>query len=439
MSKASEGHDESSAMSSVSYIDDADGYKVLNESEELQVNRSPFQFNAGSQRSSVFNLCASTIGGGCLSLPNATSKTGILFGGVLLMVFAVFTSFSLRCLDNAGRITSRLSYESMTEYMYGKRTLIFVQINIVVFCLGTCVAYIKAISEVGFTPLQGVLPWLTQPMLMAFVWVCFMFPLSFFNKIDEMRFITLFSVFSVLYLVVAVTAHSIGSLAENKVAHVDIWRFDSQILLAMPTMMFAFTSHLQLPLISGTLVRPNERRMSKVIDRAILLVYLLYVMIGVMAASEFGAGTLPNILQNYTPIQDQPVYLIISFVAICIVVTIAFPLNVFPARFTLALLLYKRSDKEIDNCRYFFLTLVCTLIPLGLALVVPDIGTVFSLIGSTVSAFLCFILPGMFVVSLPIYRGTWFRTNAIGLIVSGTVIGIAGTFVNIYDIITGTS
>lgn len=436
--------EDSEDRTSITFSDNADGYSPLCEESELKVNRtkSPFEFNKGSQRSSIFNLCASTLGGGCLSLPNATSKTGILLGGILLLAFAFITSFSLRCLANAGRTTRRISYEDLSKHLYGKKMLIFVQINIVFFCMGTCVAYVRAIGDIAYGPLQVHLPdWITNNVLMMIVWAVFMFPLSFFNKMDEMRFITLFGVACIVYMVFAVSVHSATTLHDDNISgnDIDLMRLDSGMLLAMPTMMFAFTSHTQLPLIYESLVLPVERRMNKVIDRAILLVCLLYICIGVFGAAEFGVDTNPNILKNYDLNKSGQVYMSVAFVTVSIIVLIAFPLNVFPARQTLSLVIFDKQDKDLP-CKYYLpLTFFCTVIPLALALVIPNIAVVFAIIGSTVSAFLCFILPGMFVIKIPKFRGTSFYYGAYALIVVGVIIGVAGLSTTIYQIAAGTS
>lgn len=433
---------EEDSRTSITFSDNADGYSPLCEEQELKVNRtkSPFEFNKGSERSSIFNLCASTLGGGCLSLPNATSKTGVLFGGILLLFFAFVTSFSLRCLANSGRATRRISYEDLSKHIFGKKMLIFVQVNIILFCMGTCVAYVRAIGDIAYGPLMPHLPdWIDRNVLMVFVWGVFMFPLSFFNKMDEMRFITLFGVMCIVYMVIAVSIHSATSLHEHHTpgSAIELMTFKPDVLLAMPTMMFAFTSHTQLPLIYESLVRPVERRMNKVIDRALLLVCLLYMCIGVFGAAEFGSNTNPNILQNYNINQSGETYMAVAFVTVSIIVMIAFPLNVFPARQTLSIVLFDKQDKDLPWKYYFPLTVVTTAIPLGLALVIPNIAVVFSFIGSTVSAFLCFILPGMFVIKIPVFRGTFTYWGAWGLIVFGVVIGVAGLAINIYTIATG--
>lgn len=78
---------------------------------------------------------------------------------------------------------------------------------------------------------------------------------------------------------------------------------------------------------------------------------------------------------------------------------------------------------------------VCSL-SLTMALFIPDISQVFSLTGSTVSAFICFVLPGMFIIKLPDFHGTWTRRGAWALVVAGTAVGVAGTVQSIKDIVS---
>ena len=79
-------------------------------------------------------------------------------------------------------------------------------------------------------------------------------------------------------------------------------------------------------------------------------------------------------------------------------IVMAFPLVVFPCRYTLDVMLY--HDAEPSWCRHFVLTAVicgCTLL---VSLFVPNISIVFQLMGGTTSAFVCFVLPAAFAIHL---------------------------------------
>merc|ERR1712151_624752 len=101
----------------------------------------------GSISGSVTNLCNATLGAGVLSLPYAISKSGIIIGIFLLLLAAVCTDLSINILVDAMHISKCKSYEEMTMLYYGYHFNILVECCIIIFCLGTNVAYIIAVGD----------------------------------------------------------------------------------------------------------------------------------------------------------------------------------------------------------------------------------------------------------------------------------------------------
>ena len=105
-------------------------------------------FREGSVRGSVFNLCSATLGAGALSLPFAFSKSGWLLGLLMLIIGAFATIFSIHLLIKARQATGCLSYEDLTVNIFGRVMGFIVELNILVFCFGTAVAYIIAVGDI---------------------------------------------------------------------------------------------------------------------------------------------------------------------------------------------------------------------------------------------------------------------------------------------------
>lgn len=64
------------------------------------------------------NLCNSTLGAGCLSLPFAISQAGLGFGTIYLLLTYYCTVISLYYLLKARAITGKTSYEEIIVYIY---------------------------------------------------------------------------------------------------------------------------------------------------------------------------------------------------------------------------------------------------------------------------------------------------------------------------------
>jgi len=157
-----------------------------------------------------------------------------------------------------------------------------------------------------------------------------------------------------------------------------------------------------------------------------ILIGLMYTVEAAAGYAEFGEGVTPNILTMYD--SDPSFYVRAAFLAVGAAVIVAFPLNVFPCRFTLSHMLWSKSDADIPASLSRLLTVVISLSALLLALCVPNVSVVFALTGSTVSAFICFILPGLFITRLEQYQGTMFLAGAWCMIFFGVFAAIAGTW-----------
>jgi len=145
----------------------------------------------GSVRGSIFNLCSATLGAGALSLPFAFSKGGLLSSLILLLVAAAATLLSISLLIRTATHTKLDSYELITVHLFGPIVGAIVELCIIVFCFGTCVAYIVAVGDIldaGVIQTCSFLPtWLDRETCMIIFFACVMFPLSLFEKINSLR------------------------------------------------------------------------------------------------------------------------------------------------------------------------------------------------------------------------------------------------------------
>ena len=89
-----------------------------------------------------------------------------------------------------------------------------------------------------------------------------------------------------------------------------------------------------------------------------------------------------------------------------------------------------------NKFRHFLITLLISGSSLLIALRVPNINTVFGLMGATCSAFVCFVLPGAFAIELGMHEGEgWGKKARIyALTYGGFAVGCLSTAVTLYGI-----
>ncbi|TDH67541.1 hypothetical protein CCR75_005341 [Bremia lactucae] len=396
----------------------------------------------GSIRGSVFNLAGATLGAGALSLPYAVAVSGLGFAVAQLVLAAVLTIYTIRLLIRAEQITKLKCYEDLAMFCFGRKMTIFVEVNILIFCFGIAVAYLVTLGDL-ITPLVklcfGVQSIFAHRwVLMTIVSGTIMLPLSLLKDISSLQFSSIVGVLSIVFLVVAVAIRSLMYTSANGIP-VDIsWTINlsrgPNFMLSVPIVMFAFTCQVNVFSIYTELQRPCIRRMNKVVDRATLISFLIYLCIGGVAYLAFGPQLVDpkykgNILLSFPP---NDTLIAISRAAITLTVAVAFPLNIFPCRFTIDMMFFANS--EVSRLRHIAVTSGLVLLALLLAILCPSINIVFGIIGGTCSTVVCFCFPAAFIMHLE--DGPLLGPNKIGpllLFIGAVVIGFVGTAVTVWS------
>jgi len=122
---------------------------------------------------------------------------------------------------------------------------------------------------------------------------------------------------------------------------------------------------------------------------------------------------------------------------LCIAITVilAYPINNFPARLAVVSLFFR--GKEMSHRLFYFVTIVMFLLCLVIALAIPRVTVVFSIIGSTLGVAVIFIFPAMFAWKTRHKSGSvaWAIISAIILALVGIFIAGTGTGMTLYNII----
>ena len=413
----------------------------------------------GSLWGTVFNVCSATLGAGVLSLPHAMAGLGLVPGTILLLVVAMATHFSIVLLVQVICATSAPSFEALSEHVFGKRTRLAVELCIIAFCFGTCIAYTIAVGD-NLEPLLGLawvkahVPWLTRDVAMVVFWALFMLPLSFVSEMSSLQCTSLFGVLALGYLVLAVAIHfavDCGYAPDRTIDAVRLANADKAAVSATSIVMFAFTCQVNIPSLYAEMNERTPKQMGGVSRRAVSICLVYYLVIGVCGYANFPHSRQGNILSNYCVLDPStssysphpPPVVAPAFIAITLTVLMAYPVNVFPCRASLeSLLLSGRSAAATcggtaarRTARRVGLTLTIAVGSLCMALVVPDISIVFQLMGGTAGAFTCYILPAAAAWrlrdSIPMMRPAAARLACLALLALGVLVGVLSTAVTI--------
>merc|ERR1719223_990944 len=114
----------------------------------------------------------------------------------------------------------------------------------------------------------------------------------------------------------------------------------------------------------------------------------------------------------------------------------AFPLNIFPIRFSVETFLFYHRPHLNTKCVRFTIGAIAVGLSLAGAIFIPSINLVFELVGATTGSFVCFIGPGALFCKLA--PGPFWQTRnwqALTLIVIGSCFFVLGTYSSILDIL----
>jgi len=390
----------------------------------------------GSTATSVFNLCSATLGAGALSLPYAVSLCGIILGFILLLLGGLLTVYSIHLLLHIRSKTRLASYEDLATQAFSSKGAIFVEVNIILFCFGTCVAYIVTLSDIICPVLELFLPhsfFTSRAFVVIALTIFVLFPISLIEKMSSLAFASFLGVFAIVYLVATVSAFSIDYSIDYGFPMLSasrLFKISEDVFVAIPIVMFAFTCQVNVFSIYTELQRPNIRRMTRVVKRSVGITFIIYCLIGLFGFLQFLDSTKDDILHNYSVTSPG---IAVARAGVGITLLMAFPMNVFPCRTTLEIMCFPNS--RVSRWRSFFLTVLIVFFSAALAIYVPGINAVFGLMGSVCSSVVCFVLPGLFVLRLDSEITFSRKCGALMLTIGGSVLGMVSLAINIKQLI----
>ena len=109
--------------------------------------------------------------------------------------------------------------------------------------------------------------------------------------------------------------------------------FDANILTSFSLVFFAYTCQMSLMPVYSELVRPNYRRIKKIVYRALTVDFIFYAIISCAGYFSMFNATSDIVIQRPPLAAYDPDYTsLAAAAAICIVLFAAFPSNYNPCR-----------------------------------------------------------------------------------------------------------
>ncbi|RVE57227.1 hypothetical protein OJAV_G00214340 [Oryzias javanicus] len=402
------------------------------ETTPLLGNRSVQSRSTGASfTSSVFNLMNAIMGSGILGLAYAMANTGIISFCLLLMLVACLAAYSIHLLlklcdqtgvnsyeDLGGRALKKNRPSSCRSYYYRPKHWWSIYLY---RCMSSYLFILKselpAAIRSFMSPGEAGNAWYDDGrLLLVLIAVCIILPLAMLPRIGFLGYTSSLSFFFMLYfaVVVVVKKWSIPCpLPHNTTTHYQTSKISNdsesectpklfvvsiKSAYAIPTMAFSFLCHTAVLPIYCELERPTKARMQKVANIGIALSFFLYFISSLFGYLTFYSHVGTELLFAYNAYLPRDILVMTVRLAILISVLLTVPLIHFPARKAVISLLY--GEQEISWLIHVILTVILLSVVLMMAIFVPDISSVFGVVGSTTSSCLLFVFPGIFYLKI---------------------------------------
>ncbi len=175
-----------------------------------------------------------------------------------------------------------------------------------------------------------------------------LFPLSMKRDMSSLAFAGVLSVVALFYTLIVLIVEVpfyYQIYIDEPTTEVNAFKFDMNILTSFSLVFFAYTCQMSLMPVYSELIRPNYRRIEKIVKRAVLVDFVFYIFIASAGYfSMFNATSDVVIQRDPLPNFDPDYTALIAAFAICIVLFAAFPTNYNPCRNQFFLLVYANAD-----------------------------------------------------------------------------------------------
>ncbi|XP_056253975.1 sodium-coupled neutral amino acid transporter 3 isoform X1 [Seriola aureovittata] len=425
-------------------FDDPDGGLENEEFLPSADGKKPIRFTDFEGKTSlgmsVFNLGNAIMGSGILGLAYAMANTGILLFLFLLTAVAALSSYSIHLLLKSSGIVGIRAYEQLGYRAFGTPGKMAAGIAITLQNIGAMSSYLYIVKSELPLVIQAFLKadpnsdlwYMNGNYLVIMVSAGIILPLSLMKQLGYLGYSSGFSLSCMVFFLSAVVykkfqipcpfeefsanstaAHlsmnvsSHGHEYNNGPVHADdedshcyprMFTINSQTAYTIPILAFAFVCHPEVLPIYTELRNPTQKKMQKVSNISILVMYTMYFLAALFGYLTFYDKVEPELLHTYNRIDPYDTLILCVRVAVLTAVTLTVPIVLFPVRRAILQMLF--PTKAFNWLRHIAIALILLTFINLLVIFAPNILGIFGIIGATSAPCLIFIFPAVFYIRI---------------------------------------
>ncbi|KAF3430299.1 hypothetical protein E2986_12092 [Frieseomelitta varia] len=364
-----------------------------------------------SQMSHIMTLANSIIGVSVLAMPFCFKQCGIVLAIVVLILSSILSRLACHFLIKSAVMSRRRNFELLAFHAFGHMGKFLVELFIIGFLVGTCIAFFVVMGDLGPQIVKKVIdknPEDIRTSLLVTTSIFIVLPLGLLRNIDSLSTLCTATIIFYLCLVLKIIIESMQHIfAGDWYEHVYYWR-PSGILQCIPIFSMALFCQTQLFEIYETIPNVSLEKMNKVVHCALNICTIVYLCVGFFGYIAFCTQPFTgNILMSFEPSLSS---------------------EMIKMGFVYA---HEPSINYLPEIRFRCLTIIIVAVSLITGILIPNIEFVLGLVGSTIGVMICLIFPAIFFISIST-KHTNERLLAQVILFIGICIMILSTYANLY-------
>jgi len=262
----------------------------------------------GSIRGSIFNLVATALGAGIITIGYGLARMGLLVGIVGLAICAAVSTMTTAMLVSYIKETQATCYSELMRKTFGLPLAIFTDVVLFFYATGAVVGYYLILTQFMSPVLTELFPFMGEwekPRVRALIVVISgiaMLPLSCYEKLSSLATVSMISIVPLLFLPVILLVYlptMVGDRTPEEWGQITLCRFSWDFFKANTIFFYAYNQHVNVCSVAEEMANPTDPRILKVAIRAGAVEYLVYLSAGVLGFLSFLDNTEDNVLKNF--------------------------------------------------------------------------------------------------------------------------------------------
>ena len=385
-----------------------------------------------SIKASGAQIANTIMGAGILSIPIIMRYLGLLLGIIFIIFLAFCTLYSVFILIRCHEITGKNGFSMLGKITMGRFGSILIKIIIIINNLGFCIAYFRIFGEVVQTIIQG---WVSPDSFWAnnwhnFIYIIFcsfiMFSFIFIKNLSALKKVAYMGVSVVLLfsfgLILLFLYKGIHHYLDSNIS----WKFlkpncsFSEAFKMIPSVFLAFLFQFNVFPIYSSLKEKNLDSMMKASKIGVGYSLSIFLVVGIIGFLLYGLNMNETLLNSLSEdmIKFRNISNFVKFLIIIISISFAttcltsFPILFLSLRenFINSIIFCMKNfcikdikgtnEKYISEKGLIIITIILYVLIISMAILLPKLKVIFSIVGATAGTFIAFILPNLFYIRI---------------------------------------